>query len=179
MTDAVEIRESLPGDLAAIEEVYREAFPEEDLLPLVRDLLREPQATLSLVASLASSLAAHIVFTDCEAPGERPGHLEKVALLGPLAVAPSAQRQGIGSAILREGLKRLERAGIAQVFVLGDPAYYRRFGFMPERGVAPPYPLPAQWKEAWQSKRLLDGTAPLGGELSVPRPWRRPALWAP
>jgi putative acetyltransferase len=175
VTKAVDIRASLPGDRAAIEAVYREAFPEEDLLPLVRDLLRETQATLSLVASLSSSLVAHVVFTDCEVPG----HLEKAALLGPLAVAPAAQRQGIGGAILREGLKRLERAGVAQVFVLGDPAYYRRFGFVRECSVAPPYALPPQWKEAWQSKRLHDGTAPLGGELSVPRPWRRPALWAP
>jgi len=49
--------------------------------------------------------------------------------LAPVAVLPGRRRAGIGSALIREGLKRARRQGHEAVFVLGDPAYYGRFGF--------------------------------------------------
>lgn len=68
---------------------------------------------------------------------------------------------------------------MSHVFVLGDPAYYGRFGFAPERGVAPPYPMPEEWADAWQSVGL-DGTdSPRRGTLNVPSVWRRESLWGP
>ena len=175
MIDKTEIRESLPSDVALIEELYPNAFPDEDLLPLVRELLREGPTVLSLVVIADKALAGHVMFTTCSIAG-RP---DKVALLAPLAVAPDWQRQGIGSAIVRAGLRRLENAGTVQVYVLGDPAYYRRFGFERDDGVTPPYPLPKEWQGAWQSLSLRGHKPPLPGKLSVPRPWRQPALWAP
>lgn len=175
MTDKIEIRESRPGDVAAIERLYPDAFPDEDLLPLVRELLREGPAVLSLVAMAGEVLAGHVIFTTCGLAG-RP---DKLALLGPLAVVPARQRQGIGSAILRAGLQRLVKAGTKRVYVLGDPAYYGRFGFEPEDDVTLPYPLPEEWQGAWQSLSLRGDQPPLQGALSVPQPWRRPALWAP
>ncbi len=51
MADNVEIRVSTPGDLPAIEMLYRDAFPNEDLLPLVRDLLHDTPMTMSLVGT--------------------------------------------------------------------------------------------------------------------------------
>ena len=175
MIDRLDIRESLPGDLVAIETLYPEVFPEEDLLPLVRDLLRAAPRVLSLVGIAGASLAGHVVFTTCGTTAEP----DKAALLGPLAVAPAWQRQGIGTAIVRAGLQRLEDAGAAQVYVLGDPAYYGRLGFGPEAGVAPPYPLPAEWRGAWQSMSLGGAGPPRRGQLSVPPPWRQARLWAP
>lgn len=175
MNDSLEIRKSVPGDLASIETLYPDAFPDEDLLPLVRDLLQEPSSTLSLVSIISSSLVGHVIFTNCGL-AESP---EKVALLGPLAVAPALQRQGIGSAMVRTGLQKLDNDGVSQVYVLGDPAYYRRFGFLPELGVAPPYPLPAEWRDAWQSMSLKSTEPPRQGRLSLPQPWLQPALWAP
>lgn len=175
MTDRIEIRESQPDDLAAIEKLYPDAFPDEDLLPLVRELLREDAIVLSLVGMADEALVGHVIFTDCSLAG-RP---DKAALLGPLAVASVRQRQGVGSAIVRAGLQRLEDAGTKHVYVLGDPAYYGRFGFEPEDGVAPPYPLPEEWQGAWQSLSLGADKPSLHGELSVPHPWRQPALWAP
>lgn len=175
MTEATEIRESLSGDLDIIEALYPAAFPEEELLPLVRDLLREPAIALSLVAFVGKALAGHVVFTRCG----RAGSDEKAALLGPLAVAPARQRQAIGSALVRAGMRKLENEGVSHVYVLGDPAYYSRFGFVREASVAPPYPLPEEWLTAWQSKSLL-GAGPTGADaLTVPRPWLKPELWAP
>ena len=175
MTENLEIRESVPGDLAGIESLYPEAFPDEDLLPLVRDLLWDAPVALSLVGIIDSRLVGHGILTKCRVVGSRT----KAALLGPLAVAPAWQKQGIGRAIVRAGLKRLEDAGVSQVYVLGDPAYYGRLGFQPESCVTPPYPLPAEWAGAWQSKSLGGGATPRPGKLSLPRPWLRPALWAP
>ncbi len=175
MIDEIEIRESLPSDVASIEKLYPDAFPDEDLLPLVRELLREEPIVLSLVGITDRALVGHAIFTACSIAGRT----DKVALLGPLAVAPARQRQGIGSAIVRAGFRKLENASVTQVYVLGDPAYYGRMGFEADDGVTPPYPLPKEWCGAWQSISLRDARPPLHGKLSVPRPWLQQALWAP
>lgn len=169
------IRPSAARDAASIETLYREAFPEEDLLALVQDLLRRSGDVLSLVAVGDDSVLGHVAFTRCRTEGSGAD----LALLAPLAVAPAAQRQGLGSRLVREGLARLGRDGVDLVLVLGSPAYYGRFGFVEESAVAPPYPLPAEWLAAWQSLRLGTAAAPCGGKLVLPEPWLRPALWAP
>ncbi len=174
-TEQIEIRKSDPRELALIEALYPEAFPDEDLLPVVRALLQEAPVVLSLAGFIGSSLVGHVIFTTCSVGGSR----NKVALLGPLAVAPARQKQGIGRALVRAGLQRLETVGVVHVYVLGDPAYYGRLGFVSETRVAPPYPLPAQWSGAWQSLDLCNAATPSRGTLAVPRPWRQPALWAP
>lgn len=126
---------------------------------------------LSLVAVAGSALVGHVAFTLCSVTDGS----DAVALLGPLAVATASQKRGIGSALVRAGLDRLRSAGFDQVFVLGDPAYYGRFGFEAERSVAPPFPLPEGWRDAWQSiplrRRRLRGT------LSVPQAWNEASLW--
>ncbi|GAB5375576.1 MAG: N-acetyltransferase [Acuticoccus sp.] len=166
------LRAARPDDAAAVERLYPAAFPHEDLVPLVRKLL--PAAPiLSLVAESDDAIVAHIAFTRCGA-GEGA---DDVALLGPLAVAPARQRQGIGGALMREGFARLGGAGVRHVVVLGDPAYYGRFGFARENRLMPPYPLPAQWGAAWQSLRLGDSAPMPTATLWVPAPWREPALW--
>ena len=175
MLDKLEIRESVQGDSAAIESLYPEAFPDEDLLPLVRDLLQEAAIAVSLVGTIDLQIVGHAIFTKCGVAGSTV----KAALLGPLAVAPAWQRRGIGSAIVRAGLRRLEDAEVELVCVLGDPAYYGRLGFVPETVVKPPFSLPVEWIGAWQSQNLGDTTMRRAGKLSVPPQWLDPALWAP
>jgi len=170
-----DIREGGPEDLAGIEQLYREAFPEEDLWPLVGELLDDRSDVLSLVAIRGAASAGHAIFTRCGLEGQTG----RVALLGPVAVASICQRQGIGSALIRAGLGRLKREGVPLVCVLGDPEYYGRFGFAPEARVTPPYALPAQWREAWQSLRLGNAEPPGPGKLAVPGPWQFKELWLP
>lgn len=169
-----EIRKSTPGDAKDIEKLYAAAFPDEDLLPLVRDLLGEEQGVLSLVALSENAILGHICFTACHIEGRG----DEVALLGPLAVTPPAQKQGVASALVRTGFDYLQKAKTGYVFVLGDPAYYARFGFEADDKVTPPYQLPAEWHGAWQSMKLPGATAPLEGKLVVPAPWRQPSLWS-
>lgn len=169
------VRLTSPDDVAAIEGLYPIAFPGEDLVPVVRDLLRHAPPVLSLAAFVRAELVGHVIFTPCSVAGSRA----PVALLAPLAVAPGWQRQGIGSALVRDGLRRLGEEGYIGVCVLGDPAYYGQFGFGPEGRVSPPYPLPDAWQGAWQSMLLGSAEAFARGTLDVPPPWRRAALWAP
>ncbi|MCY0096052.1 GNAT family N-acetyltransferase [Hoeflea ulvae] len=171
----IDIRPSGPGDLASIERIYPDAFPEEDLLPLVRQLLTQEPAVLSLVAGAGHEITGHILFTPCGITGSDTA----AALLAPLAVARKYQRQGIGTALIAEGLSRLRLAGVTRVYVLGDPAYYGRSGFEPETAISPPYPLPEQWRDAWQSVSLDTSQPPARGTLLLPEPWMQPALWAP
>lgn len=173
MMSELEIRESRHSDASGIEQLYVDAFPDEDLLALVRELLDLKQSVISLVGVRENEIVGHICFTFCHVDGGKG----TVALLAPLAVTPTLQEQGIGSALVQTGLEHLGNSGICCVFVLGDPAYYSRFGFRAEDKVAPPYPLPTEWRGAWQSIRLRNEEAPHEGRLSVPEPWRQIALW--
>ena len=169
----IKIRAAEPADLGALESLYPLAFPDEDLLPIVRALHSMPNDALSLVAVVDSRIVGHVFFSRC-----RVGDV-KAALLGPLAVTPERQREGLGSALVNAGLDRMKEEGIRVVCVLGDPAYYRRFGFCPDASIEPPYRLPEEWSEAWQSKCLGDAEAPRAGRLEVPAPWMNEALWLP
>ncbi|MEO1197706.1 MAG: N-acetyltransferase [Pseudomonadota bacterium] len=171
----LDIRESAPSDLAALEMLYPDAFPDEDLLPVVRELLRDVPTILSLVAIIDGDVVGHVIFTTCTMTDWN----DTAALLGPLGVASNRQKQGIGSALVKTGLRRLEMDGVRHVMVLGDPGYYGRFGFVAESHVPPPYELPAEWDGAWQSLRLGGADRAESGKLQLPKPWMKPALWLP
>lgn len=180
MSETIDIGKSAPADRAAIEGLYPAAFPEEDLLPLVRALSGDPDLILSLVARIGPEVVGHVAFTRCrleEGDGADSG------LLGPLVVAPNRQGHGIGSALVREGLARLADARVERIYVLGAPGYYGRFGFRPERRVQPPFAfpsdLPPEWADAWQALDLVESEAPATGVLAVPGPWRERKWWLP
>lgn len=175
MTADIKIRDSLLGDVPSLESLYPTVFPDEDLLPVVRNLLREGDIVLSLVATGNGELVGHVMFSICRVAG----FPDKVALLGPLAVAPASQRRGIGSALIQDGFQRLRIDGVTQVYVLGDPGYYRRHGFVSEDAVAPPYPLAEEWDGAWQSVELNETDQRYHGQLSVTPSWSHPELWQP
>ena len=175
MSKDIELRRSLPTDREALEDLYPAAFPDEDLIPMLRELLNEKDGVFSRVAISDGELVGHVAYTMCRID-ERS---EKVGLLGPVAVSPAVQRQGIGSALIEEGLNWLKSEGAIQAYVLGDPAYYGRFGFEADSTVKPPYDMPEEWLTAWQSLSLQGAKPDLRGRLSVPELWRKPALWGP
>lgn len=175
MTVDFDIRPSAVADRAAIEALYSDAFPDEDLVPLVHDLLALGDGVLSLVGVRDALIVGHAMFTRCSVGAEAP----HAVLLGPVAVASAWQRKGVGSRLIRDGIGRLRGEGIRCVFVLGDPTYYARFGFLPDADVEPPYRLPAQYAGAWQSLRLNPAETLATGTLVVPEPWRRENLWQP
>lgn len=171
----IAIRNSQPEDLPQMESLYQKAFPDEDLLPLVKDLLAEGPAVLSLVAVDEQVVIGNVIFTLCQIDENS----DKLALLAPLGVSPDYQGKGIGSLLTHTGIEQMEKNGVRQVFVLGDPNYYRRFGFSTEKSIMPPYDLPPEWSDAWQSKVLVEGAPQTEGKLSLPEVWLKPELWLP
>ena len=81
--------------------------------------------TISLVAVEGEELVGHVAFSPVTIDGSDGGWFG----LGPVSILPARQGRGIGSALIRAGLSLLDGAGAAGVVVLGDPAYYPRFGF--------------------------------------------------
>ena len=73
--------------------------------------------------------AGHVMFT--RSLLDAPRRLVEVHVLSPLAAMPGYQKRGIGSALVRKGLKALAMRAVPLVFLEGDPGYYSRFGFAP------------------------------------------------
>lgn len=138
--------------------VEQAAFREDhNVIRLVQDSLKDPTARpfLSLLAFQEDEPVGHILFTTA--------HLDtdpylSVALLAPLAVVPKFQRQGIGGQLI-EGVKLLKESGVELIFVTGHPSYYPRHGFRPasEFGFEPPYPMPAEYPDAWMVREVSPG----------------------
>lgn len=138
------IREERAGDEAAVAAIVEQAFGRRLEAGLVAALRRDGAAALSLVAEQEGRVLGHILFSPVIIEGETEGF--PAAALAPLAVLPAFQRLGIGSALVSAGLARCREIGFSRVLVLGDPAYYQRFGFTPAAGAGIRYPgaLPPQ-----------------------------------
>lgn len=119
----IEIRDERPGDIDAIREVNRQAFNQEQEGRIVDALRDHGGALLSLVAVADGVVVGHVMFSPSTI-GPAIG-----AGLGPMAVLPAHQRQGVGSALVEQGLARLKDSGCPFVVVVGHPAFYPRFGF--------------------------------------------------
>jgi putative acetyltransferase len=128
------IREEAPADIAGIRAVVEAAFSRPDEADLVARLRAEGGSITSLVAADEDSIVGHVMLSKMAAPFRALG-------LAPVSVAPHRQRTGIGSALIRSGLEKAAAGGWESVFVLGEPAYYARFGFSAAlaSGFASPY----------------------------------------
>ncbi len=118
------IRRVLPGDHAAIGELLKAAFPGPQEAALVCALRLDGDIVLEL-ASVAESVVGYVGFSrmSVEAADLR------ITALAPLAVAEEHRRGGCGAALVKAGIEMLSQSGEDLVVVLGDPAYYGRFGF--------------------------------------------------
>jgi putative acetyltransferase len=121
------IRVEESADWPALYAIYSATFGQLAEADLVRNMHDNGDLILSLIA-YAEEPAGHIAYSRMilhETPSI------KAAVLAPLAVTPSYQKQGIGAALVQDGLKRLTGKDLDLVLVLGEPHYYSRFGFTP------------------------------------------------
>lgn len=128
--DMIQIRSERPEDVETIHALTLAAFKDmayssQTEAKIVDSLRAAGALTLSLVAIQNQTLVGHVAFSPVTInpiEGDWYG-------LGPVSVWPEHQRQGIGQALIGEGLQRLKALPTAGCVVLGDPNYYGRFGF--------------------------------------------------
>lgn len=115
------IRAEIAADADAIDDLLTQAFDGPSEAQLVRWLRADGDLPISLVIEAEGTLLGHIALSPLQA--ERPAYA-----LAPLAVHPKMQGRGLGGALIRAAVAQ---AGDAAIVLLGDPAYYARFGFRP------------------------------------------------
>lgn len=148
------IRSPQPDEEAAIADVVRAAFKAPDEPRLIAMLRQSGDMLLERVALDGDSILGHIAFSRVRV-SEGDATL-KIVALAPLAVRPDLQRRGIGSALVREGLSLLAERGEDIAVVVGDTAYYPRFGFATELGRK----LTAPWSgPTFMAMELTSGAA--------------------
>lgn len=124
------IRNETDGDVSAITDVTIAAFKTLKISnhteQFIVAALRAAQAlTVSLVAEVDGRVIGHIAFS----PVAITDGTQNWYGLGPLSVLPEYQRQGIGKALMQEGLSRLKYLNAQGCCLVGHPDYYRKFGF--------------------------------------------------
>lgn len=127
---AVVIRPELPGDAGAIADVVTRAFAVAEHasgteVQIVDRLRSTGKLTISLVAVIGERIAGYAAVSPVSVSDGSKGWYG----LGPVAVSPELHRQGLGSRLIAETLARLTEIGASGCVVLGDPAFYGRFGF--------------------------------------------------
>jgi putative acetyltransferase len=164
----VVIRSETTADLDAIRHVNRLAFGQDDEARLVDALRGGGYVRVSLVAEQAGQVVGHILFSDLPIHTEA-GTVSALAL-APMAVVPTFQKQGIGSALVRQGLEECRRQGHQIVVVVGHPHFYPRFGFsskLAERLISP-----FSGRESFMSLELVPGALDgVAGRVQYPPPF--------
>jgi putative acetyltransferase len=139
VTAETHIRPERPDDHVAIGVVIRAAFLGKsyaagDEAELVDALRKRNALAVSFVAECNGTIIGQLAMSRAVASDGASGWYA----LGPVAVLPERQGRGIGARLVRAGLQAIRRLGANGCILTGDPAYYRRFGFVVSPANAPP-----------------------------------------
>ncbi|MES9997232.1 GNAT family N-acetyltransferase [Desulfovibrio aminophilus] len=128
------IRDERPDDVSRISRIQYDAFKNHPVHApgaeptehrIVERLRASGRLTLSLLAETGGEAVGHVALSPAVVGAARAGWF----LLGPVGVSPRFQGQGIGSALVRAALRRMREVRADGVVLVGDPAFYARFGF--------------------------------------------------
>ena len=178
------IKPSTEADRIAISDIHTSAFGQkkgQEIVELVNGMLDDETAKplLSLVAEKDGRLVGHILFTVARLQPEEQD--VSVRILAPLVVSSDFQGEGVGGALITEGLKQLAKSGVDLVFVLGHAGYYPKYGFQAAGvlGFEAPYPIPSEDADAWMVQELkagvissVEGRVQCSKILNQPEHWR-------
>jgi len=118
----MKVRAQSRKESGAVYTLVEAAFGGRDEADLAAALFDGGDAELALVMEAEGRIVGHILFSRLQAP-------EGSLALAPVSVAPDLQNRGVGTALIRDGIGRAREKGWGAIFVLGEPAYYGRFGF--------------------------------------------------
>ena len=155
---AIAIRPEQASDVAAIRDLTEAAFRDEAHSDgsepgIVDALRRDGNLTMSLVAETAERLVGHVSLSPVTiTDGSRDWYG-----LGPISVLPACQGEGIGFRLMKRAIADIRAMGARGIVLLGDPAYYARFGFEHDPDLRYPGP-PAEYFQ----RLVLEGDAPSG-----------------
>ncbi|MEO3997654.1 N-acetyltransferase [Mesorhizobium sp. CAU 1732] len=152
------IRPAEEADRAAIHALVDAAFEGPSEAKLVDRLVADNDVVLELVALHEGTLVGHVLFSRLLV--KTGNRLVPAVALAPLAVDPGSQRTGVGTALVENAHHMVQEAGETLSVVLGDPAYYGRFGYVHDRA--------AKFESAYQCAALQAlswGDAPMAGKL--------------
>ncbi|HEY8786662.1 MAG TPA: N-acetyltransferase [Candidatus Limnocylindria bacterium] len=160
------IRPEIAADHDAIRKVNDEAFGDPIDAKLV-DAIRESDRflpELSLVAVSEGQTRGHVIssYVDVE-PGAR-----RVLQVGPLAVLPSHQRRGIGTALMEETIRIADARGEPLLLIEGNPTYYERFGFTRADAVGIEPPPEARGPQYFMIRPLAGYDSAFRGRATYP-----------
>jgi putative acetyltransferase len=127
----------MAADAPAVRQLLLDAFPTAGEADLVEQLRADGDCAIELAGASDDVVFGHIMFSVMRAPF-------RALALAPVAVLPGLQGQGVGTALIRAGHDRAREQGWEAIFVLGEPAYYNRFGYSvaDAAGFASPYAGP-------------------------------------
>ena len=140
MTGSITVRWEAASDRAAVRRINELAFEGVAEADLVEALHRDELVLASLVADVDGDTVGHILFSRMWV--DSASRTLDAVCLAPLAVLPSRQRGGIGSALVRQGIVEMQARGERLMIVVGHKEYYPRFGFESAnaRGLTSPFP---------------------------------------
>jgi putative acetyltransferase len=165
---SVIVRPTTTTDRDAVYRVHPLAFGREDESRLVEALHAGGYTRVSLVAEADGELVGHVLFSELRIHTE--GGVFPALSLAPLAVVPSHQRRGVGSALVRRGLEQCREGSHQAVIVLGHAAYYPRFGF--SAALAVPLTSPFSGRSSYMAAELVPGALRgVAGRVVYPEPF--------
>ncbi len=153
---ALRIRAEEPADIPAIAAVNDAAFSGPIEGRIVEDI-RGTDRWIdggSLVAEADDgTIVGHVLLSEGDLIAHDGGLVRRIWMVGPVAVVPDRQRQGVGSALMHAAIAFATAAGQPLLVLLGHASYYPRFGFAPARAIGIEAPRP--WSDAnWLALRL-------------------------
>lgn len=167
---AVSVRLEAPGDEPGIRAAELAAFTGPEEADIVDRIRREaPDGWHSLVAvDAVGRIVGHLLLTPCLVEDDEGCQVARVLAIGPVAVLPEVQFRGVGSALMAAAAGLAIARAVPALVLLGQPAYYPRFGFEPARGLGLDPPAEAWPDAAWMARRLPAWTEDMGGTVRYP-----------
>ncbi len=166
----ITIRLETPGDEPGVRRVHEAAFPGPEEAAIVDEIRQlAPAGWQSIVAvDRAGDIVGHALLSPCRVEDDDGERVGEVLALGPIGVLPVVQFRGVGSALITAAVSLSIARGVPALVLLGQPAYYPRFGFVSAQSCGLQPPAKAWPDAAWFARLLPAWTDGLRGTVRYP-----------